>query len=73
MNKREAGKPASLFHFTFKRTGTLVGADRKRDTMSVGYDYPFSKRTDLYTIAMSDKISNASRAASFGAGVRHKF
>ncbi|KRB94260.1 porin [Noviherbaspirillum sp. Root189] len=55
------------------RTGSLVGADRKRDTVSVGYDYVMSKRTDLYAIAMTDKITGASRAQSFGVGVRHKF
>lgn len=56
-----------------KRTGSLVGADRKRNTLSVGYDYMLSKRSDLYTIAMSDKINTASRETSFGVGLRHKF
>lgn len=56
-----------------KRTGSLVGADLKRDTVSIGYDYKLSKRTDLYTVLMSDKISSASRAGSFGAGIRHRF
>ncbi|OWW20536.1 hypothetical protein AYR66_14600 [Noviherbaspirillum denitrificans] len=56
-----------------RRSGSLVGADRDRNTLSVGYDYLLSKRTDLYTIAMSDKINTASRAASFGLGLRHKF
>ena len=56
-----------------KRTGSLVGADLKRDTLSVGYDYNLSKRTDVYSIVMSDKITAASRAASFGVGIRHRF
>ncbi|RJF95312.1 porin [Noviherbaspirillum saxi] len=56
-----------------KRDGSLIGSDIKRDTLSVGYDYLMSKRTDLYTVLMSDKITGASRAASFGIGVRHRF
>jgi predicted porin len=56
-----------------KRTGSLVGTDLKRDTASVGYDYILSKRTDVYSIVMSDKITAASRAASFGIGIRHRF
>lgn len=56
-----------------KRTGSLVGADLKRDTVSLGYDYALSKRTDLYTILMSDKITSADRAESLGVGIRHRF
>jgi predicted porin len=56
-----------------KRTGSLVGADRERDTLSVGYDYALSKRSDIYTVAMNDKINTASHATSFGVGLRHKF
>lgn len=62
-----------LSYANTKRTGSLVGADRKRDTTSVGYDYPLSKRSDVYTVLMSDKITSASRATSFGVGLRHKF
>jgi predicted porin len=56
-----------------KRTGSLVGADLKRDTATLGYDYFLSKRTDLYAMLMSDKITNADRATSAGVGVRHRF
>lgn len=56
-----------------KRDGSLIGADLKRDTMSVGYDYLLSKRTDVYAVYMSDKITGASREGSFGVGVRHRF
>jgi predicted porin len=55
------------------RSGSLVGADVTRRTFSVGYDYNMSKRTDLYAIAMNDKITSASAANSFGLGVRHRF
>ncbi|WP_230418801.1 porin [Undibacterium griseum] len=56
-----------------KRTGTLVGADLKRDTLTAGYDYNLSKRTDVYALVMSDKLSTADRANSIAAGIRHKF
>ena len=44
-----------------------------RDTMTVGYDYTLSKRTDLYAMLMQDKISAMSSGTSVGAGVRHRF
>jgi predicted porin len=56
-----------------KRDGSLVGAGLKRDTLSVGYDYLLSKRTDVYAIYMADKITGAGREGSFGVGVRHRF
>ncbi|HEY5800158.1 MAG TPA: porin [Burkholderiaceae bacterium] len=56
-----------------ERTGSLVGKDRSRDTASIGYDHKLSARTDLYAIYMSDKLSIAGRAGSFGFGARHRF
>ena len=68
------GAGAVLFDYAqTKRNGALVGADLKRDTASIGYDYNLSKRTDLYAIYMSDKVSTADREGSFGLGIRHKF
>jgi predicted porin len=55
------------------RSGSLVGADVKRDTFTAGYDYNLSKRTDLYAMLMSDKITIASREESIGLGIRHRF
>ena len=48
-----------------------VGAKRK--TLSAGYDYLLSKRTDLYAVAMSDKITGLSEGTSYSVGVRHRF
>lgn len=45
----------------------------KRNTVSVGYDYFLSKRTDVYTAVMHDKITDMSGETSFGVGVRHRF
>lgn len=45
----------------------------KRVTFSLGYDYTLSKRTDVYTVLMNDKITNFDRGNSFAVGIRHKF
>ena len=45
----------------------------KRTTISLGYDYTLSKRTDIYTVLMNDKITNFDRGNSFAVGIRHKF
>jgi predicted porin len=49
------------------------GLDIKRDTVTVGYDYDMSKRTDLYALFMNDKVTNFSSANSLGLGIRHRF
>ncbi|MFD2270186.1 porin [Undibacterium arcticum] len=56
-----------------RRAGSVVGADLKRNTASVGYDYVLSKRTDLYTVYMYDKISSQDQANSILLGIRHRF
>jgi predicted porin len=55
-----------------KRTGTGF-ADTRRDTVSLGYDYNLSKRTDLYAVLMNDKVKGFDSGNSLGAGVRHSF
>jgi len=56
-----------------KREGVVVGADQKRTTASVGYDYDLSKRTDVYAVYMNDRITGQNSGNSFGLGVRHRF
>ncbi|MEZ5645039.1 MAG: porin [Burkholderiaceae bacterium] len=48
-----------------------VGADR--DTLSVGYVYNLSKRTDVYVVAMSDKVDGLSSGNGASVGMRHRF
>ncbi|MBO9689710.1 porin [Roseateles chitosanitabidus] len=48
-----------------------VGARRK--TFTVGYDHWLSKRTDVYAMAMSDKLTGLSGGNSFSVGLRHRF
>ncbi len=45
----------------------------KRKTFSAGYDYYLSKRTDLYAVAMSDKVDGLSSGSAFSIGVRHRY
>jgi predicted porin len=56
-----------------KRSGAAIGADQKRNTTSVGYDYDVSKRTDLYAIVMNDRITDRDSGNSLGLGIRHRF
>ena len=66
-----AGKfMASWGHTKKQQTGV---DDIKRDTLTIGYDYTLSKRTDLYLAYLTDKVSNLSRGNGFTAGVRHSF
>lgn len=49
-----------------------VGA--KRVTISGGYDYFLSKRTDLYAVVMRDEIKDVDPTGlSFSFGIRHRF
>jgi predicted porin len=48
-------------------------AGTKRTTISGGYDYDLSKRTDLYAVAMSDKLTSMTTGTSYALGIRHKF
>jgi len=52
---------------------TKVDNGNTRDTITVGYDYNLSKRTDLYAMLMNDKITTFESGTSLGLGVRHRF
>lgn len=56
-----------------QRTGQLVGMDRTRNTASLGYDLHLSKRTVLYAVLMTDKITESDRANTYLMGIRHRF
>jgi predicted porin len=45
----------------------------KRTTLTAGYTYNLSKRTELYGVVMSDKLSGLSSGSNYGVGVRHRF
>lgn len=48
-----------------------TGADRH--TLSVGYLHNLSKRTELYAVAMHDKIDGLSSGGGYSLGIRHRF
>lgn len=60
----------SWLHTTRTQSGV---ADKKRDTVSIGYDYFLSKRTDVYVAAMNDRVTALNSGTGFGVGLRHRF
>ena len=52
---------------------TRVEGGNKRDTLTVGYDYNLSRRTDVYANVMHDKITTFTGGTSYAVGMRHKF
>ena len=56
------------------RTKAEIGAvDSTRTTASLGYDHYLSKRTDVYTVLMHDRITDLKSGTSLIAGIRHRF
>ena len=55
----------------YGRISASAGADRK--TFSIGYDHWLSKRSDLYAVAMSDRLQGLSGGSSYSVGLRHRF
>lgn len=49
------------------------GLNQTRQTAAIGYDYPLSKRTDVYAAYMYDHFDNMSSGMTYGAGIRAKF
>ena len=47
--------------------------DSRRTNWAVGYDHQLSRRTDLYAIYLSDRLSGHGVEGSIGAGIRHRF
>ncbi|PMY00816.1 hypothetical protein, partial [Pseudomonas sp. GW460-13] len=53
--------------------GNEAVISKRRDTTTMAYDYPFSKRTDVYAAWRYDKVSDLNPGNTFGVGLRHKF
>jgi predicted porin len=69
-----AGKFLAAYANTKWSTNLTTGINGKvRKTLSVGYDYNLSKRTDVYTVVMNDKITGTNSGNSFALGIRHRF
>jgi predicted porin len=55
---------------TSKADGPAV--DRKQTTTSVGYVYSFNSVTDLYVVAMDDRVRGQTRGVSAAFGIRYR-
>ncbi|WLE60818.1 porin [Burkholderia plantarii] len=65
------GAGSALASYAYSRdTG---GLDQTHRTWAVGYDYPLSKRTDVYAAYLRDQLSNQSTGDTLGAGMRVRF
>ena len=51
----------------------LQPVNQSRKTLTVGYDYNLSKRTDAYLMVMHDRITSYESGNSIGLGIRHRF
>lgn len=54
-----------------KREAGSVDATNK--TLTVGYDYNLSKRTDIYALLLQDKLTGYDTGNTYAVGLRHKF
>lgn len=66
-----AGTGTVMASYAYSRdTG---GLNQTHQTAALGYDYPLSKRTDVYAAYMYDHFDNMSSGMTYGAGIRAKF
>lgn len=66
------GVGALLASYAYTRSrGAADG--QHRSTGTLGYDYPLSKRTDLYTAIKLDHFSSESTGVTHGGGMRTRF
>jgi predicted porin len=68
-----AGGGSVLAAYAKTKRDLAAAPELTRDTFSLGYDYSLSKRTDVYAIAMNDKITGYDRETSYGLGIRHRY
>jgi predicted porin len=66
-----AGPGTIMASYAYSRDGS--GLDQTRQTAAIGYDYPLSKRTDVYAAYMYDKFATQSSGDTYGVGIRTKF
>ncbi|MBZ8139495.1 porin [Rubrivivax gelatinosus] len=54
-----------------KEDGNTV--EKTNKTLTLGYDYNLSKRTEVYAIYMQDKVTGYDTGDTYAVGIRHKF
>lgn len=70
-----SGTPGTVKAAVAHTKAEWTGNDATRTTATLGYDHFLSKRTDVYSALMYDRISNVSpkTGTSLIAGIRHRF
>jgi predicted porin len=66
-----AGKGSVMASYAYSRDS--AGLRQTRLTWALGYDYPITKRVDVYAAYLNDQISDQSGGYTLGAGARFKF
>lgn len=69
----QVGTGSVLASWAGTRRRPQQGSDLRWSTVALGYDYPLSKRTDVYAAWRYDTMSSVSSGNSLGAGIRMKF
>lgn len=69
----QIGAGRMLASWAGTRRRQVTGSDSRWSTVTLGYDYPLSKRTDVYAAWRYDTISHVSSGNSIGAGMRMMF
>jgi len=65
------GPGSIMASYAYSRNGG--GSNQTRQTAAAGYDYPLSKRTDIYAAYLYDHITGQSSGNTYGVGLRAKF
>lgn len=69
----QVGTGSILVSWAGTLRGPAQGTDIRWSTVVLGYDYPLSKRTDVYAACRYDTMTRVSSGNSLGAGIRMKF
>lgn len=65
------GGGSVLASYAYMKTkGTM---ENSRNSWAIGYDYPLSKRTDLYSAYFRDSVTGIGKGDTLGFGIRHYF
>ena len=54
-------------------TAEFPTTEVENKTLTVGYDYFLSKRTDIYAVVVNDKFTNLATGNTIALGLKHKF
>lgn len=68
-----AGTPGTIKAAAARTKAEVGNVSATRSTYSLGYDHFLSKRTDLYGVAMHDRVTRVSSGTSLIVGIRHRF